>query len=255
MPLDEQAFQTQVLGEVHVSPTGGLTVDHLDGCRQDYIFDDYDGAARFMCVDVGKYVLHVVVREAKEPHRLVYIDEVAEFEELSPIKAKFNVRRCVIDGLPDSHATRLYALEHRSTVALGGFDRVQPGNHSVPAKGDQPWRVHINRNEAFDSMTYRFRHGELALPRDARSLGRRMKNDVGEYYRELMTPVSVLEQNEATGNFSRTWLSSNRADHYAHAELYCAVARELGSTGGTIGRITLLDRPSRRPTDRRWEFV
>ena len=59
---DEQAFQNQVLGQVHRPAGGGLSADDLDQCRQAYDPLSLVSAPCDIGIDVGKR-LHVVVRE------------------------------------------------------------------------------------------------------------------------------------------------------------------------------------------------
>jgi hypothetical protein len=61
------------------------------------------------------------------------------------------------------------------------------------------------------------------LPEDARQLGGRVRDGLGEYYRELLALSRVLEQN-AQGNWVAKYVDGGKADHYAHAESYCALA-------------------------------
>jgi hypothetical protein len=64
-----------------------------------------------MGVDTGR-ALHTVIRQHFESgaHRLVYLNECRAFAELSELIERFNVRRCVIDSLPETHAMREFAL-------------------------------------------------------------------------------------------------------------------------------------------------
>lgn len=87
----------------------------------------------------------------------------------------------------------------------------------------KPNRYHINRVEALDEVMQRFHHGLALLPREARGLGGRVKDGLGDYYRQLVAPKRTLEQ-DAQGNWVSRWVDNGKADHYAHAELYCMMA-------------------------------
>ena len=87
--------------------------------------------------------------------------------------------------------------------------------------------VHINRAEALEEMFERFHEGLAELPRDARRMGERMRDGVGEYYCRMMALSRVLEQN-SLGNWLARYVNHGRADHFAHAEAYCALALHYG---------------------------
>ena len=226
-PAGVQEFQNSDLAEPFVPPGGGLSIDVLDRCRRDYKLDDYGGQPCDMGVDVG-IVLHVVIRERlpdekvrpNAPARLWFAGEVAAFSDLRPLMDRFRVERCVIDALPETHSAHDLA-QADARVALAHYDRRDPGHE--PDWG-RPNRLHINRLEAIDAVMHRF-HDEVALlPQEARRLDGRMRDGIGEYYRELLAPTRTLEQ-DAAGNWVARWLDRGRPDHFTHAEVYCLLAR------------------------------
>lgn len=75
---------------------------------------------------------------------------------------------------------------------------------------------------------HRFHERAAPLPADARALGGRVREGLGAYYRELLALTRTLEQ-DATGNWVARWTNRRRADHYAHAEVYCALAGSIRS--------------------------
>ena len=222
-------FQNSDLGEAFAPPGGGVSVDVLDRCRR-YDLEDYAGQPCAMGVDVGTK-LHVVVREAtgegggdedRQP-LLRLVAELDSFSELDALLERFNVGECVIDALPETRLAREFALRHRGRVWLAQYDRREPGHERVRGRGDGADIYHINRAEALDEMYQRFHCGEAALPADARQLGGRVKEGVGEYYRHLLALKRTLEQ-DSQGNWVAKWVDNGRADHYAHAEVYCLLA-------------------------------
>ena len=55
-----------------------------------------------------------------------------------------------------------------------------------------------------------FKNGRAELPRNARQLGRRVKDGFGDYYRQE--------------NWTSRYDEHGKPDHYAHAENYCLQA-------------------------------
>ena len=50
-------------------------------------------------------------------------------------------------------------------------------------------------------------------------------------HRELLAPQRTLEQ-DAQGNWVARWSEHGRADHFAHAEVYCRAADEIATRTG-----------------------
>ena len=180
-----------------------------------------------MGVDVGKR-LHVIIRETGPYRRtsggkLWFAGEVGSFEELDALMKKFNVDACVVDGAPEGHAARQFADRHRNSVWIASYNRHQPGHETTKRTSTNPGLIHINRTQALDELTDLVKRGKLPLPRSARSLGGRVEQNVGEYYREMVVSKRTLESDE-NGNWEARWLKPGKPDHYAHAELYCMMA-------------------------------
>ena len=224
-------FQNSDLGEAFLPPGGGVSVDVLDRCREDGV-EEYAGQPCEMGVDVG-FKLHVVVREARKrrdenedegrPAHLWFVAELDTFQELDGLMNRFNVERCVIDAQPETRLAREFAVRHRRRVWLARYDRREPGHERVRGRGHEASICHVNRAEALDEMFERFRRRVVTLPLNARGLGGRVKEGLGEYYRQLLTPKRTLEQ-DGQGNWVARWVDNGRADHYAHAEVYCLLA-------------------------------
>ncbi len=229
-------FQNSDLGEAFAPPGGGTSIDILDRCRHDYTLDEYAGEVCDIGVDVGTK-LHVVVRESVTggddggTPRLWFTGELDSFDELEGLLDRFNIRRCVVDSQPEAHLARLFALRHGSLAWLARYDRHESGHDWEGSKGDDPNVYHVNRLEALDEMYQRFREGRALLPANARHLGGRVKEGFGEYYREMLTPKRTLEQ-DSSGNWVARWVDNRKADHYAHAEVYCLLAEKCRSGAG-----------------------
>ncbi len=175
--------------------------------------------------DVGTK-LHVVIRTPPDRDRrtrALFIDEVAAFADLGELIDRYQVRSAVVDALPEGHGARQFATRYPSRVWLAFYDR-QRGDHEwAPADRAGVRVVHANRTLLLEETFDRF-HRQLAeLPRDARSLGGQVRDAFGAYYRQVVAPVRVYEQ-DADGELVARYIRGGKDDHYAHAEAYCLLA-------------------------------
>ncbi len=223
-PVALQEFKNSVLGETFVPPGGRLTLDVLDRCRRDYLLPSGSNEETCMGVDVGTR-LHVVIRvrlaEKEGRSRALFIGELDSFGELSELARRYCVRTAVVDALPEQRAAAEFARSADHRVYLAYYGRMEPGHEYARENGVYVYK--INRNEALDAMFDAFQSQTAELPRDARGIGGRVKDGLGEYYREMLALSRVLERN-AQGNWVAKYVDAGKADHYAHAEAYCALA-------------------------------
>src|SRR5436309_508013 len=116
-------------------------------------------------VDIGK-VLHVVSSrrlEGEEDRRqVVYLGALQGYAELDELMARFRVQECVVDALPELHATRAFAGRHAGKVWMCFFNENQKGE---PAWDYQKWIVQVNRTEALDLSRAVLRERRWVLPR------------------------------------------------------------------------------------------
>ena len=235
-PIGQQHFYSSDLGETYSPPGGGLSLEEIDRCRHGYSLEQYGGQATDMGVDVGTR-LHVVIREhvskGKQGKRRLWFAGDVGWEDLDGLLEQYRVRRCVIDSQPEGHTTRTFGLRHRNKVWLAYYGRQESGTSWPRGKSGQPNICRINRTESLDAVVQSFRDGLAALPRNARRLGGRFRerDGAGEYYRQLLAIIRTLAE-DGHGNPVARW-ASRGDDHYAHAEVYCAIASE-GSIGGSI---------------------
>ena len=114
---------------------------------------------------------------------------------------------------------------------LPPHDGAAPADHGARKTQADVRSVRLERTQAIDEMVERFRAGSTELPRDARRLAGRVADGSGAYYRELLAPQRTLEQ-DAQGNWVARWSEHGRADHFAHAEVYCRAADEIAARTG-----------------------
>ncbi len=236
-PAALQEFQNSVLGETFVPPGGRISLDVLDRCRRDYLLpESSEAAATYMGVDVG-LKLHVVIRQWMGEDllsRALFVGEVDGFPDLHELIRRFNVNEAVIDGLPDTHAARTFARESPGCTVRLAYYRSEGGDESGHEDGVRIRR--LVRTATLDGMFQTFQEGQAQLPRNARHLGGRVRDGLGEYYREMQALSRTLEQN-ALGNWVARYVDAGKADHFAHAEAYCwdALRRNKGGLAWALG--------------------
>ena len=169
-----------------------------------------------MGVDTGKQ-LHVVILRTSEyqrwPGHLIHMQTCNEFSELDELMKRFDVRRCVIDGLPETHATRDFARRH-DDVYLNFFNENQHGSAKWDRKEN---KVDINRTEALDSSRAVIRDKKVTiLPRS---------KDVEEFARHMTCDAKTLKEDPDTGAKKYKYLRTGE-NHYSMAFTYAVMALE-----------------------------
>ncbi len=143
-----------------------------------------------MGVDTGRALHAVVLRSEADdaPQRLVHLAVCHDFAELDALMERFQIGTCVIDGLPETHATREFAQRHRGKVFMSFFNENQRGAPKWDAATQQ---VVVNRTEALDMSRAAVREKRLVLPRRDRL--------VEEFAQHLTCDAKVLDEDEETG--------------------------------------------------------
>jgi hypothetical protein len=172
-----------------------------------------------MGIDTGRE-LHVVISRRKDPRgasiarEVVFIGALQTYEELDSLIERFKVSRCVIDAMPEIHATREFANRHSGRVWLCYFSESQKG--SVKWDSEQHI-VQVNRTEALDSAKKGIRDAEVVLPRRVPLLE--------EFAEHLASDAKQLIENEETGAKSYRYIRTG-TNHFSLAFTYDWLASE-----------------------------
>ncbi len=186
-----------------------------------------DHADSIMGVDTGKDLHVVILRDDpddSETEHLVHLAVCQDFAELDQLMERFKVERCVIDGLPETHATRDFARRHRGNVFMCFFNETQRGS----AHWDHATQiVQVNRTEALDASRAAVRQKKLVLPR---------RTPLVELFAQHMAAnAKVLEEDEATGAKKYRYIRTGE-DHLSLAFTYAwmAASDRTGARGFLI---------------------
>ena len=122
------------------------------------------------------------------------------------------MNRCVIDGLPETHATRQFARRNFGKVYLCFFSEHQRGK----PKWDRRTRhLLVNRTEALDMSRAAIRERHLVLPR--------RQPIVEQFARHMTCDAKVLDEDEDTGIKKYRYIRTG-ANHFSMAFTYCWLA-------------------------------
>lgn len=208
-----QEFYNSDLG-VAYSPEGTtIGINELDACvNPDYETVDMDNLGTcYMGVDVGN-VLHVdIIEVSEDKERLVYSDTKKDFEELSSLVNSYNIKRVVVDIMPETRKAREFADEHKGRVALCRY--IDKDNYDP-----KTYELHANRTNSIDYTFSRIFHRRLELPYNARFIGGRMRptDRFGLFYQHLMAPNRILYV-DTNKNIKAKYDEGAKPDHHAHA--------------------------------------
>lgn len=140
---------------------------------------------------------------------------------------RYNVSRCMIDALPEQRKSYEFAKftgANRYHTYVAYYDRNDMGHKRDREDGLNIYPM--NRAQALGEIFAAFQDGLSELPRNARQLGGRFRDGLGEYHRE-MTALTRSQEKNAIGNMISRHSDGGKDDHYAHADTYCLQAMRI----------------------------
>lgn len=167
-----------------------------------------------MGVDTGSDLHVVILREGVDgkTQQLVHLAVCKQFSDLARLMKAFRVWNCAIDGLPETHATREFALAHRGKVHMCFFVESQRGE---PKWNQEAQTMNIHRTDALDASRKAIRDRLVALPRQVPI--------VEEFARHMTCDAKVLEEDEETGAKRYKYIRTGE-DHFSLAFTYAWLA-------------------------------
>ena len=168
-----------------------------------------------MGVDTGKKLHVVILRRSRRGKQLVTLIDLricSTFEDLDDLMGRYQIWKCVIDGLPETHATRDFARRHRRKVYLCFFNESQRGSARWDRK-DQ--KVEINRTEALDMSRAVIREKGAILSRGLPLLQ--------EFARHMSCDAKRLDENPDTGEKKYRYVRTGE-NHFSMAFTYACMA-------------------------------
>jgi len=177
------------------------------------------GAWYSMGVDTGRALHTVIIRsryrqDGSTAEAVVHLDVCRDFAELDDLMERFRIDGCVIDGLPETHATREFAERHAGTAFMCFFNESQRG---APRWEPASRQVLINRTEALDMSRAAVREQRVALPRRGPI--------VEEFAQHLTCDAKVLDEDEETGIKKYRYIRTG-TNHFSMAFTYAWLATQ-----------------------------
>jgi hypothetical protein len=213
-----ERFYNLKIGIAWADRENRLQVDEVLRCCGEEGIMECSGVECTMGVDTGRELHVVVSRPLSEwdyrRRRVVYLGVHHEFDELDHLMRRFNVYRCVIDGLPETHATREFARRWAGQVHLNFFNESQRGS---PRWDHENFTVQENRTEALDASRKAIRDGEVVLPRRSPI--------VDLFAKHLAADAKQLEEDPDTGMQKYKYVRTG-PDHFSLAFTYDCLASE-----------------------------
>jgi hypothetical protein len=133
---------------------------------------------------------------------------------------KFDIDRCVIDGLPETHATKEFARRHPEKVFLNYFNEHQRGS---PRWNSEDMILQVNRTEALDASRAAVRDGKIVLPRQSAL--------IEEFAKHMAADAKVLDEDEDTGIKKYRYIRTG-TNHFSLAFTYAWLAGSGRPLGG-----------------------
>jgi hypothetical protein len=208
------------------------TQNRLDGaqvfaCCGDQGLQERSAEPCVMGVDTGRE-LHVVISRlldaGTQRRQIVHIGAHRDYAELDLLMERFNVATCVVDAMPDIHATRGFAKRHERRVWLNYFNEHQKGS---PKWDPEQHIVQENRTEALDLSRAVIRERRVVLPRRIPI--------VDEFAEHLTHDAKRLEEDPNTGAQAYRYVKIG-INHFSLAFTYeCLAAMKEWSSGPAAG--------------------
>jgi hypothetical protein len=169
-----------------------------------------------MGVDVGARFHYRISGTQAGQRRVRAMGTVTKYDDLTKLMQRYNVRRCVIDALPELHATREWAERFKGRV-LRAFYPNMLALATTPFKvAEETLTIQINRTMAMDSV--------YAAIADADEEWPSVIAHNSAIVAEMTAPVRVTTKDKV-GQEHAEW-QHTLPDHYYHACVYDRLAHD-----------------------------
>ena len=209
-----QQFHNQDLGIPYEPKGGKLTDDVLDAAVRDYKYLDVTGE-NFMGIDVGLN-LHYVIQNNDN---VVKIGSCKSFVDLDKEMKTYNVKKAVIDALPETRKAQEFADRFKGRVMLcyyTGLKEVKKNEWFVVDK-EKKQKVNTGRTLSLDMWTGRIRRQQVGIPKHWREIPE---------FKDHMQGLTRMLVEKKDGHEEAEYVKTS-ADHLYHAGNYSNLAKAI----------------------------
>lgn len=219
-----QQFYNQDLGLPYEPKGGRITEEMIHSCIRDYR-SGIKEADNYMGVDVGR-VLHTIILNSKG--KVAYYGSPKDFETLDNLMKEYNIKKCVIDALPETRKAQEFADRFRGRVMICYYSGI-----SEPKKGEwfraEGQKVNTDRTLSLDMYTARYKNQNIYLPSDI---------DGSQEFKDHMKALVRIVRENKSGQFVAEYMQTG-ADHFYHAGNYANLAEAIFTAKGVPEVFTL----------------
>ncbi len=208
-------------GRAYIEAENRLSIAEVYACCGTDGISSCDPGPCFMGVDQGgidQDLFHIDIgKKLSNLHgKIVHLTTEKGWSELDRLMKVFNIRRCVIDGLPNQDDARKFAHRWPGKVFLSYFSETQKGNY----KWDEgAYLVNSNRTEAMDASHKELAEKLIVLPKRCQV--------VEKFAKHCHATAKKLVEDEKTGSKRYIYIPKlGGPDHFRLAQCYETMARQ-----------------------------
>lgn len=209
-----QQFYNQDLGLPYEPKGGKLGDDVIDAAVRDYKYNDVS-KDNFMGIDVGLYLHYIIQNE----EGIVDIGSCKSFSELDKKMETYNVKKAVIDALPETRKAQEFANRFKGRVLLCYYTKLTEVKKDewfiVDKDGKQ--KVNTNRTMSLDMWTGNIRRQKIGVPAHWR--------DIPEFKEHMQNLTRMLVEKK-NGDEEAMYVKTG-PDHLYHAGNYSNLAKAI----------------------------
>ena len=209
-----QQFYNQDLGIPYEPKGGKLGDDVIDAAVRDYKYNDVTGQ-NYMGVDVGLNLHFVIMND----ENIVKIGSCKSFDDLDKEMVTYDVKKCVIDALPETRKAQEFADRFRGRVMLcyyTGLKEVKKDEWFLVDE-KKSHKVNTGRTLSLDMFTGRIRRQQIGIPKHWR--------DIPEFKEHMQSLTRMLVEKK-DGSEEAQYVKTG-PDHLYHAGNYSNLARAI----------------------------
>lgn len=228
-PKEAQRFNNNVLGITYEGDGISVTFDMLSACATTQTAEEFrklEGPV-IAGADVGSRIhLHISKLHGGRRHKL-FVGHVDSFEELARKCRDYDVKRGVIDALPEGHAVAKFMDDNSRWYRC--FYNLEPTNKEAMVVDHKTRTIRVNKHASCDDSYSRWVRGDVVLAKNWQS------QDGGDFVAQMMAPTRMLIKHKTDGSKDRyEWREENKPDHHFHADNYERIAEDMHGQGDNL---------------------